>query len=165
MTHLNRRGITLVEVLAAIVILTFILTSTLSLLLSTAKSTQQSRSVVEYSLIAQSRTEAVFEAVSDATQLTIGDVMTDPPMSYSTDSENDMEFFKNQTDVNGRSYEVRVTFTDYVSEDEQFDYAAGDEHFDFEELSGKLSSVLVEVTRDGASHPKAIIETIMEWGG
>ncbi|WP_391202221.1 prepilin-type N-terminal cleavage/methylation domain-containing protein [Psychrobacillus sp. L4] len=155
MKYLNRRGMSLVELLAAIVIMTIILTSFSLLLLSAARSTQQSRSVVDYTFIGQSKTEIVFEAVSSSTRSTIDGVMTARPIFFKSEGDpNNLIYLKEETDVNGRSYVVRVTFTDYATEDDQF-----------LKLSSLLSNVVVEVTPDGASHPSAIIETVMEWGG
>lgn len=155
MKYLDRRGMSLVELLAAIVIMTIILTSFSLLLLSTARSTQQSRSVVDYTFIAQSKTEIVFEAVSRSTRSTIDGLMTSPSIHYKRQGDpNSLIYLKEETDVNGRSYVVRVTFTNYVTKDDQF-----------LKLYSLLSNVVVEVTPAGASHPSAIIETVMEWGG
>lgn len=152
----NERGLSLVEVVASIVILTLLITSFLGLILSAAKTTEQAREVIDFTFIAQQNIEIIFEKSLDNNLSALDVVMIDE-LDYQFNSSNSSSkiYSKNEIDVNNEDYQIKVTFTDYESGDIRFS-----------NLSTSLNRIKVEVTPSNrTSQPYAIVESLLEWRG
>lgn len=152
----NERGLSLVEVVASIVILTLLITSFLGLILSAAKATEQASEVIDFTFIAQQNIEIIFEKSIDNNLSNLDGVMIDE-LAYQLNSTNSSSiiYSKNEIDANNEVYEIKVTFTDYESEDNRF-----------LNLSSSLNRIKVEVTPSNrTTQPYAIVESLLEWRG
>lgn len=149
----NERGLTLVEVVASIVILTLVLTSFLGLLLSVTKSAQQAREVIDYTFIAQQNMESIYEKSTSFSLSDLKTIMTEE-LTFQESVRDPNVFTKKEKDANDEIYEVKVSFSDYVPQKTVFD-----------NLSTSLNRVVIEVTPQETSRPYAKIENLLEWDG
>lgn len=141
----NEKGFTLIEVVASIVILTLLLTSFLSLLLVAAKSTQVSKEIIDYTLVAQTEVETVYQAAQKALKSNHQTILIDE-LEYrlSVDQGNRVIYEKTTEQAF-----IQLTLSDYE---------------DNSVLNETLSGLKVEVSSLEDSSEGAQIESIIEWG-
>ncbi|WP_203333179.1 hypothetical protein [Planococcus beigongshangi] len=150
----DERGLSLLEVVASIVILTLLLTSFLGLLLSATKSTKQAREVIDYTFIAQRTMESIYQNSKKYNLEDLDKMMLEEPFTLAT-KDAEKKFTLNDIDANNESYTIKVTFIDYEPPEKDV----------FESLSSTLNRVLIEVIPEGKTKPYAKIENLIEWGG
>lgn len=150
----NEKGLSLVEVVASIVILTLLITSFLGLILSAAKSAEHAREVIDFTFIAQRNMEMIFEKSNNHRLTELDSVMING-LAYqlNSSSSSSTTYSKNEIDSNNEAYEIKVTFTDYEGSGQ------------FSNLAASLNRVRVEVFPNRPSQPYAIVESLLEWRG
>lgn len=141
----NEKGFTLIEVVASIVILTLLLTSFLSLLLVAAKSTQVSKEIIDYTLVAQTEVEKVYQAAQNASKSDDQTILVaDLDYRLSVDQGSRVIYEKTTEQAF-----IQLTLSDYE---------------DNSVLNETLSGLKVEVLSLEDSSEGAQMESIIEWG-
>lgn len=143
----KEQGFTLIEIIASLVIITLLLTSFLSLLISSAQSTQRSKEVIDYTLIAQTELEALYSFAQNDSLSNQQNVLT-----------NQMDFTLVNTSAESSLYEkqtsdvmIQLTASSYESTGT------------FQTLEDSLSNVVVEIQTLDTSTTLAKMESIIEW--
>lgn len=142
----NDEGFTLIEVVASIFIIALLLTSFMSLLLSAAKSTQVSKEIIDYTLIAQSEIESIYQVSRDSPKAQHLTIFVDQ-LGYAvvSDQGNTIVYEKSTSQAS-----INVTLSDYD---------------DSELLNETLSELKVHAISHENPNKGSQIETVIEWGG
>ena len=142
----NDEGFTLIEVVASIFIIALLLTSFMSLLLSAAKSTQVSKEIIDYTLIAQSEIETIYQVAQDSPKTEHLTVFVDQ-LGYTVASNqgNTIVYEKSTSQAF-----ISVTLSEYE---------------DSELLNETLSELKVNAISHDNPNRGSQIESVIEWGG
>lgn len=110
---------------------------------------------MDYTFIAQRNIELIYEKSSNNNLSDLDLIMTND-LKYGLNSANSTSkiYSKDVVDSNEGTYNIRVTFSKYQSQDTKF-----------QKLSLSLNRVIVEVIPKGKKRPSAIVESLLEWGG
>ncbi|RJF32064.1 prepilin-type N-terminal cleavage/methylation domain-containing protein [Pseudoalteromonas gelatinilytica] len=137
-------GFTLIEVVASIVIITLLLTGFMSLLLASARTTQTSQNVIDYTLIAQTEYELLYKFAQERPKTQQNEVLIDE-MGYMKEEEGSEStiFVKETTEA-----EIRLTVSPYTEN---------------LALDDRLSKVVIEAIPVQVGSGGSQIESVIEW--
>lgn len=137
-------GFTLIEVVASIVIITLLLTGFMSLLLTSARTTQTSQNVIDYTLIAQTEYELLYKFAQERPKTQQDEVLIDE-MGYVKKEEGSEStiFVKETTEA-----EIRLIVSPYTEN---------------LALDDRLSEVVIEANPIQDKSGGSQIESVIEW--
>ncbi len=134
----NEKGLTLVEVLASIVILSIVVTTFLLVFSQTAKTTKQSEEKVDATYVAQTEMENMYEMSQDYTLDETYESLKD---DYTRTSKDGWERF--EKDNNDENFHITISFND---------------------LDTGMTRVVIEVESTIENDPtKAHMENLYKW--
>lgn len=145
--RLNESGISLVEVVAATVLLTFILLSFFTLIINTAKTTKTSEGIVDYTYLAQTEMENAYELSSTSTSKDLAIIKKSiPSLGYTYHAEKDgYSIFKKPIVADNVYVLLKIKKHDPLNYD-------------------NLTNFIIEVYGNDRDVLKAKMETILMWG-
>ncbi|TFD99558.1 prepilin-type N-terminal cleavage/methylation domain-containing protein [Jeotgalibacillus sp. R-1-5s-1] len=149
----NQQGISLVEVMASIVIITMLLTVFLTMFLTSARSNEASEEIVDYTFIAQRQMEELYEAGQQYSSADIGTVMTNI-LGFTNQSAiaGESIWVTNGTASDGSAYTIELTLRSYTPESSEFS-----------RLGQTLRRTIVEVYPQPGTQPVSKMESLIEW--
>ena len=140
--HMQENGLSLIEVLASLVILTLLLTTFLMMFLQSAKVNKASEHVIDATYIAQEEMENIYGLSTNYTREAAIEELVDQ-MDYTEESD----FDQNGWTVFNKVYSPDISI-----------------NFKFKNKTGEMDRVLVEVLDPPSSTtPKAQMENVIIW--
>ncbi|MFJ7971181.1 prepilin-type N-terminal cleavage/methylation domain-containing protein [Psychrobacillus sp. NPDC096389] len=137
-TCLNTKGLTLIEILVSITLITIILTAFFSLFIQSARTGKTSEEVVDATYIAQAEMEKLYEISKNGDLNSVNEKLI--TLNYSQPNSNEYFFTK---EANGLFVHLKLK-----------------KHF----YPG-MSYLVIEVfEQENGTRPRAKMETILEWG-
>ncbi len=145
---LGTSGFSLIEVMASIIILFFILLSFFTLLISSAKTINTSETIVNYTYLAQKEMENVYEKSSSSTLNKWEEIKnTIPSLGYANIGEDaDYTIFK-KTIADKKAYILLK-----IKMHKPYEY-------------NNLTNIIIEVYDEEKDILKSQMESIVSWGG
>lgn len=154
--RLNEEGVSLVEVVASVVLLTFIILSGYYMFVQSAKTTKTSEDIIDATYIAQTEMEELYSLSQTPGASSFHDTVIDGTYFKGSDATNKTAF--QGIDIDGNPYDY------YLKNNSTSDMEVRLTYDDFNIGSSKLVRVVIRVYDKNGDILKAQMETTLDWG-